>query len=106
MASVERELAALLATPLVATVERVHQSTPPPPNPIRIEPPSLRAPAQGEPLRGEWRRSEPQTANADDLRRQADHFIDLLTLKDEVGRDLAERPQRRAEPDEEDNDEL
>src|SRR6185503_911179 len=39
-------------------------------NPIRIEPPSLRAPAQGEPLRGEWRRSEPQTANADDLRRQ------------------------------------
>ncbi len=43
---------------------------------------------------------------SDDLRRQADHFIDLLTLKDEVGRDLTERPQRRAEPDEEDNDEL
>lgn len=43
---------------------------------------------------------------SDDLRRQADHFIDLLTLKDEVGRDLAERPQRRVEPDEEDNDEL
>lgn len=43
---------------------------------------------------------------SDELRRQADHFIDLLTLKDEVGRDLTERPQRRAEPDEEDNDEL
>ncbi len=31
---------------------------------------------------------------ADDLRRQADHFIDLATLKDEVGRDASERPQR------------
>ena len=70
MASVERELAAVLAAPLVATVERVNQSTPPPPNPIRIEPPSLRAPAQGEPLRGEWRRSAPQTSDADELRRQ------------------------------------
>ncbi len=31
---------------------------------------------------------------ADDLRRQADHFIDLATLKDEVGRDASERAQR------------
>ena len=29
---------------------------------------------------------------ADDLRRQADHFIDLMTLKGEVGRDPSERP--------------
>jgi len=31
---------------------------------------------------------------ADDLRRQADHFVDLLSLKSEIGRDPAERPQR------------
>ncbi len=31
---------------------------------------------------------------ADDLRRQADHFIDLASLKDEVGRDASERTQR------------
>ena len=41
---------------------------------------------------------------SDDLRRQADHFIDLLTLKGEVGRDLNERPLRRADPDDEDDD--
>jgi len=35
---------------------------------------------------------------SDDLRRQADHFIDLATLKNEVGRDPNERPVRRAEP--------
>ena len=35
---------------------------------------------------------------ADDLRRQADHFIDLLSLKGEVGRDPSERPARRPEP--------
>lgn len=69
MTSVERELAAVLAAPHVATVERVNQPTPTP-NPIRIEPPSLRAPAQGEPLRGEWQRSAQQSANADELRRQ------------------------------------
>tara|TARA_R100001132_G_scaffold25690_1_gene26242 strand:- start:54 stop:650 length:597 start_codon:yes stop_codon:yes gene_type:complete len=33
---------------------------------------------------------------ADDLRRQADHFIDLVSLKKEVGRDPSERPQRNA----------
>jgi uncharacterized LabA/DUF88 family protein len=35
---------------------------------------------------------------ADDLRRQADHFIDLITLKAEVGRDPSERPVRPTEP--------
>ena len=34
---------------------------------------------------------------ADDLRRQADHFIDLMTLKAEIGRDPNERPVRHAE---------
>ena len=34
---------------------------------------------------------------ADDLRRQADHFIDLMTLKAEIGRDPNERPARHAE---------
>ncbi|MGF0536652.1 NYN domain-containing protein [Agrobacterium sp. ES01] len=33
---------------------------------------------------------------ADDLRRQADHFIDLISLKAEVGRDPGERMQRPA----------
>ncbi len=35
---------------------------------------------------------------ADDLRRQADHFVDLVTLRGEIGRDpseRAERPDRR-----------
>ena len=31
---------------------------------------------------------------ADDLRRQADHFIDLVSLKKEIGRDPAERQER------------
>lgn len=35
---------------------------------------------------------------ADDLRRQADHFIDLVSLKAEIGRDPSDRPQRPAEP--------
>lgn len=34
---------------------------------------------------------------SDDLRRQADHFIDLTSLKTEVGRDPNERPPRRIE---------
>ncbi|MGO6908353.1 NYN domain-containing protein, partial [Rhizobium ruizarguesonis] len=34
---------------------------------------------------------------ADDLRRQADHFIDLLSLKAEIGRDPSERAPRPAE---------
>lgn len=37
---------------------------------------------------------------ADDLRRQADHFIDLMTLKAEIGRDPNERPARHAESSE------
>jgi uncharacterized LabA/DUF88 family protein len=32
---------------------------------------------------------------SDDLRRQADHFIDLVSLKAEVGREMSERPVRR-----------
>ncbi|GHC69027.1 NYN domain-containing protein [Limoniibacter endophyticus] len=32
---------------------------------------------------------------SDELRRQADHFIDLQTMEKEVGRELSERPQRR-----------
>ncbi|AQZ52397.1 MAG: NYN domain-containing protein [Martelella sp.] len=31
---------------------------------------------------------------ADDLRRQADHFIDLVSLKQDIGREPSERPQR------------
>jgi uncharacterized LabA/DUF88 family protein len=34
---------------------------------------------------------------ADDLRRQADHFIDLLSLKAEIGRDPSERTHRVVE---------
>ena len=42
-------------------------------------------------------RSQPPMI-ADDLRRQADYFIDLGTLKAEIGRDPSERPQRTVEP--------
>jgi uncharacterized LabA/DUF88 family protein len=34
---------------------------------------------------------------ADELRRQADHFVDLVTLKQKIGRDPAERVQRQSE---------
>ena len=34
---------------------------------------------------------------ADDLRRQADNFIDLSSLRDEVGRATSERPSRKVE---------
>jgi uncharacterized LabA/DUF88 family protein len=34
---------------------------------------------------------------ADDLRRQADQFIDIMELKAEIGRDPAEREARRGE---------
>ncbi|MCO5083576.1 MAG: NYN domain-containing protein [Rhizobiaceae bacterium] len=40
---------------------------------------------------------------SDDLRRQADHFIDLMSLKADIGRDPAERPVRRVEPQEPDD---
>jgi uncharacterized LabA/DUF88 family protein len=42
---------------------------------------------------------------SDDLRRQADTFIDIVTLKSEIGRDPSERPARRADPVEDDEDE-
>ena len=35
---------------------------------------------------------------ADDLRRQSDHFIDLISLKAEIGRDPSERPVRQVDP--------
>ncbi|MCO6186610.1 NYN domain-containing protein [Rhizobium sp. L1K21] len=41
---------------------------------------------------------------ADDLRRQADHFIDLSSLKGEVGRDPSERPQRPQQNNDDDFD--
>ena len=41
---------------------------------------------------------------SDDLRRQSDHFIDLMSLKAEIGRDPSERPARRPEPADVDDD--
>ena len=41
---------------------------------------------------------------SDDLRRQADHFIDLTSLKADIGRDPSERPVRRPDPVEADED--
>ncbi|ECD4520260.1 NYN domain-containing protein [Salmonella enterica subsp. enterica serovar Virchow] len=41
---------------------------------------------------------------SDDLRRQADSFIDLATLRAEVGREPAERPPRRADPEDVEDD--
>lgn len=41
---------------------------------------------------------------SDDLRRQADHFIDLTSLRAEIGRDPSERPARRPEPADDDVD--
>ena len=44
---------------------------------------------------------------ADDLRRQADHFLELSTLAETLGRDPSTRPPRPApEPDDEDEDEF
>ncbi|WP_417409709.1 NYN domain-containing protein [Hoeflea sp.] len=43
---------------------------------------------------------------ADDLRRQADYFIDLTSLKSEIGRDASDRPQRGFVPAEDDEDEF
>ncbi len=34
---------------------------------------------------------------ADELRRQADHFVDLVTMQARVGRDPSERAQRQAD---------
>jgi uncharacterized LabA/DUF88 family protein len=41
---------------------------------------------------------------SDELRRQADHFIDLSTLRSEVGRDPSERSPRRVEPEYDEDD--
>jgi len=41
---------------------------------------------------------------SDDLRRQADNFIDLMSLKNELGREPGERPVRRPEPAEAEED--
>lgn len=41
---------------------------------------------------------------SDELRRQADHFIDLQSLKAEIGRDPSERPARRPAPVEDEDD--
>ncbi|MHC3939729.1 LabA-like NYN domain-containing protein [Paenochrobactrum sp. BZR 201-1] len=35
---------------------------------------------------------------SDELRRQADHFIDLVSLKSEIGREMSERPQQQQAP--------
>jgi uncharacterized LabA/DUF88 family protein len=40
---------------------------------------------------------------SDDLRRQADNFIDLISLKAELGREPGERAVRRVEPEESDD---
>ncbi|MBK8458337.1 MAG: NYN domain-containing protein [Phyllobacteriaceae bacterium] len=41
---------------------------------------------------------------SDDLRRQADNFIDVMSLKGEIGRDPSERPVRRPEPMDDDDE--
>ncbi len=43
---------------------------------------------------------------SDDLRRNADHFIDLVSMKNEIGRAPSERPPRRAEHDDDADDEF
>ncbi len=43
---------------------------------------------------------------SDDLRRQADNFIDLMSLKGELGREPSERPIRRPEPVNVDEDDI
>ena len=40
---------------------------------------------------------------ADELRRQADHFVDLVSMRDKVGRDPSERSQRQTEHSREDD---
>lgn len=43
---------------------------------------------------------------SDDLRRQADHFVDLTSLRTEIGREIADRPVRRVETPELEEDDL
>ena len=47
-----------------------------------------------------------ETLSPDDLRRQADNFIDLMSLKSELGREPSERPARRPEPAEVNDDDI
>lgn len=66
MESIERELRTALATLPAATI--VNASAPPA---TSIAPPSVRPSiGHGEPLRGEWRRSQATTTSADELRWQ------------------------------------
>jgi uncharacterized LabA/DUF88 family protein len=41
---------------------------------------------------------------SDDLRRQCDHFIDVVSLKDEIGRALSDRPAPRRQDDDYEDD--
>ncbi len=41
---------------------------------------------------------------SDDLRRQCDHFIDVVSLKDEIGRALSDRPAPRRQDDDFEDD--
>ncbi|MGH8188685.1 MAG: protein kinase domain-containing protein [Steroidobacteraceae bacterium] len=66
MQAVETELTAALAELPAPAVIKSEAAV----APIRVEPPSIRPSAQGEPLRGEWRRSSAVNTRADDLRRQ------------------------------------
>jgi uncharacterized LabA/DUF88 family protein len=43
---------------------------------------------------------------ADDLRRQADHFIDLVTLRKEIGRDASDRNERPPAPAQSNDDDF
>jgi tetratricopeptide (TPR) repeat protein len=72
MGSVERELRAALARlPPPAMMSDMNEPAPIKPASVKIEPPGLRPPpGQGEPLRGEWRRTPVARVNEDELRRQ------------------------------------
>jgi len=43
---------------------------------------------------------------ADELRRQADEFIDIIQLLPRIGRESADRPARATEPRDDDDDDL
>jgi eukaryotic-like serine/threonine-protein kinase len=72
METVEQELTAALAALPAPTIMNERTSSPADSaTAVRIEPPSIRPPAgQGEPLRGEWRRTGGASTSADELRRQ------------------------------------
>nr|WP_298718200.1 serine/threonine-protein kinase [uncultured Steroidobacter sp.] len=72
MGSVEEDLRAALASlPPPAMMNDMNEPAPIKPASVKIEPPGLRPPpGQGEPLRGEWRRTTGPRVSEDDLRRQ------------------------------------